>query len=492
MKLKIFSFLIIFSMMFAILAGCSSPKKETGESVTTTNGTEQVEVDPFEGFNYEGRDFRIYTSTNDASGVGNSNYLIQGPEEETGDVVNDSAFERNRAVEEKLNIKFKFEGVNLVYNEVANNITKLVTSADDVYDLIINDLFPIAALSLEGYFTNVLTGQHFDFTQSYWSYDYMADLTIGNEVMFILAGDYFIDVLRSAHALYFNKNLMENIYHETDEIYNTVNDNKWTIDRLSEYIKGAYSDLNGNNEKDADDQLGYIAIQIWGPSIPFILSGNVGFITRDSDGIPEITVNNERSLKLAEKVLNIFYNEGSMTTISSDLLKFESGTALFIGNQRIGSFEDLRAMEHDVGIVPYPKLDEEQPFYVTSSHDTTEIGVIPITTSDMEYISAVLEVLGRETKNIVLPAYYETALKIKYTRDDYSAQMIDIIHGNIRDTFPLAYDDKLSTILMKNTFYYGCFEKNKINFASAYAQNEKSANNALQKIIDTFLKNNVK
>ena len=87
---------------------------------------------------------------------------------------------------------------------------------------------------------------------------------------------------------------------------------------------------------------------------------------------------------------------------------------------------------------------------------------------------------------IVLPAYYETGLKVKYTRDNESAQMIDIIHDNIGNGFVLAYDDALNCIFMKNVFYVPLSNKN-TNFASAYKSNEKPAQKKLDKMIDTFL-----
>ena len=46
-----------------------------------------------------------------------------------------------------------------------------------------------------------------------------------------------------------------------------------------------------------------------------------------------------------------------------------------------------------------------------------------------EEISAVIEALASESYRRVYTAYYESALKTAYNRDDYSAQMVDIITG---------------------------------------------------------------
>ena len=41
-----------------------------------------------------------------AVSLGNSNYMIEGPEELTGDAAPDAAYERNLAVEDLLNVHF--------------------------------------------------------------------------------------------------------------------------------------------------------------------------------------------------------------------------------------------------------------------------------------------------------------------------------------------------------------------------------------------------
>ena len=493
MKTKRTLALLLLAAMLTT-AACSenasdNDARQTDSLVSEADTTPETEPDPLADLNYDGRSFRIYTSTNNPGGVGNSNYLIEGPEEETGDIVNDSALKRNTRVEEDLGVDLVFDEVDMDYTQVATRIRKLISTNDDAYDLVINDLFPLAALVLEGSFINAYDGEYFNFDKNYWYKNFMQDVAIGNDAAYILAGDFFIDMLRGAHGLIFNKTLMTTDTIDYNELYNAVLDHKWTLDLLNEYISKGYRDLNGNGKRDKDDQYGYVALQIWGPSIPFIIAADPDFITRDEDGIPSISVNNEKSVALLEKLYNIFYNDASNPTLGDDYSKvFEAGRAYFMGYQRLGSLEDLREMEQDIGILPYPMLDENQADYVTSVHDTTEIGVIPITATDLSFISAVTEDLCRRTNEILLPVYYETGLKVKYARgDDNDAKMIDIIHDHTGNGFVLAYDDMLNQIFMKNVFYVPLEAKN-TNFASAYKRNEKSALRKLDKMIDDFLK----
>jgi hypothetical protein len=290
---------------------------------------------------------------------------------------------------------------------------------------------------------------------------------------------------------------MTDLGMDSAELYSTVIDGGWTYDVLNTYITAGYQDLNGNAEKDESDQFGYVALQKWGPSIPFIISGNPGFIERDSEGIPSITIYNERATMLLDKIIDVFFNEGSFHTLSNnqDLGEkaeaiFRNGNSIFLGYQRLGSLEEFRDMEDDISLVPYPKLDENQAEYITSIHDTTEVGMIPITAVKLDVISAVLEELCRQTNKTVLPAYYETALKVKYTRDDEASQMIDIIHDNMGNAFALAYDSSLGEILIKNIFYYNNLEKGVNNLASSYAKLEKSGLSKMESLINNYLENN--
>ncbi|MFA6947546.1 MAG: hypothetical protein WCQ72_01025 [Eubacteriales bacterium] len=490
-NIKRITALLLCAMLTAgMLASCGSdsgntPAATTAAAAGDTTAAETTEPDALAGVDLGGETMRIYVNTFNLSAMGNSNYLVEGPEEETGDLVNDSAYARNRTVEEKLNVKLEFIQSEKNYDKVSSDIAKYINSGDDAFDLIIDDLYPLAELTLQGMFQNAMGGKYFDFDQKYWMRDFMEDMTIGNDSAYILAGDFFIDVLRTAHGLIFNKDLMTNLGLDSSELYSTILDGKWTYDEFMNYINAGYADLNGDSQRDVDDQYGFVTLQIWGPSIPMIMSGDPGFITRDEDGIPSIAVNNEKSIKLLDKLLTLFYSDGVYYENQDAETAFMNGKALFIGYQRLGSLEYFRSMEDEIGIVPYPKLDEQQENYVTSVHDTTQVGVIPVTTSKLEMISAVTEALCRETQETVIPAYYETALKVKYTRDDESAQMIDIIHDNISQGFALAYDSSLGTILMKGTFYTS-LESNQNKFVSLYSKMETASQKKLDKMVETF------
>ena len=206
-------------------------------------------------------------------------------------------------------------------------------------------------------------------------------------------------------------------------------------------------------------------------------------------------MNNEQSILLLDELYDL-YVEGDGAWVGNGITEeiavttFTSGRSMFVGYQRLGSLEDatVREMEDGLGVVPYPKLSDQQDWYITSTHDTCEIGLIPMTVApdDLDYISAVVEVLCRETYRSVLPVYYESSLKMKYTRDDTSAQMIDIVHDNIGNSFAMAYNPSVNEIFLSGTFSTDNIAAGKKDFASAYARREPAAITALEKIIADF------
>lgn len=494
--IRILSCVLICSIFIAITACSNETMVKETETSNLSNETDipndSEDVDNrFINVDYKNREFRIHTST-DTTDATNANEFIEGTGELTGDIVNDSVYTRNMEVEELLGIKLTFTHSNYTYDTAAPGVRALVMSGSDEFDLIINDLRAMAALGIEGMFHDISDIDNFDYSKSYWHNAYMEDLQIIPGHYYVMAGDYFMDVLASCHALFYNKQLIENLYGDPNHIYNIVIDEKWTYDEMNKIVYESYMDLDGDGARNEGDLFGFSVHGTWGCAIPFVGSSGTKFIDRSS-GIPEFALNNERSIKYVDTLNELWHNTGTLSTIKNtsdmngELRKlFADSKTVIVGYQRLGDLVKMRDIEFDIGVIPYPKLFAEDS-YITSTHDTTEVGVIPITSRDMDFVTTVIEVLNRETSTLVIPQYYETALKVKYTTDIISATMIDIIHDNFGSTFPLAYSDSLNQILLQT--FTDNLPNNTNNFSSIYASKESTATQQLEKMIDTVLNN---
>lgn len=469
--------------------------QSTGTSEIITEIETEEEIDPFEGVNYDGRTFSIYTSTNVAStGMSNSNFLIEGTNTTDGGLVNDAVLERNVTVSEKLGVTLDFTQINIDYTQVKDDISKYVLAGDHEFDLVINDLFPFANLSIEGNFYNILEPDCvFDFEKDYWYDDYMEDLRLIDGYQYLLAGDFFIDLIRSAHCLLYNKDIYTEYYKSNpDEVYDWVLNYEWTYEKLNQMITDVYEDTNMNNTRDKGDMYGFLVFEYWGCSIPFTVSGNPTFINRDAeDGMPVVALlEDNRAADLTKAMTALFQNDCasvSMTPETELLSAFVDGQALVVGYQRLGSLENptLRGMEGDIGIVPYPMLYAADKRYVTSTHDTSELGAIMATAKDLEFTTTVIEVLNRETSRLLMPKYYEEALQIQYVDDSVAASMIDIIHDNFGNSFALAYNDAFGSVIL-NAFTSAV--ETEREFSVVFKGHLRSVNRSVETKVRQFLK----
>ena len=143
----------------------------------------------------------------------------------------------------------------------------------------------------------------------------------------------------------------------------------------------------------------------------------------------------------------------------------------------------LRLTTQDYGIIPTVKLNEEQSQYYSVVHDIATLQCVPTTCTKLEAVSAVLEEMAYESYLSVTPSYYETALKTKYTRDNLSSQIIDLLHDTAMTDMAYIYQDAFSSV-----GYAGrnLIASKKSDLASWYAKKEKAALKNMQKLIDKY------
>jgi hypothetical protein len=128
----------------------------------------------------------------------------------------------------------------------------------------------------------------------------------------------------------------------------------------------------------------------------------------------------------------------------------------------------MRNTDVDFGILPYPKYDDTQERYYSrvSYYNPT---LVPKTNSDLEFTGCILEALMCESENTVVPAYYEIALKTKYSRDDESSAMLDFIFSTrVVDIGDTTLCDKI-----RDGFMAGMYESDNRSLSSKIASTEK-------------------
>jgi len=145
----------------------------------------------------------------------------------------------------------------------------------------------------------------------------------------------------------------------------------------------------------------------------------------------------------------------------------------------------LRTMKDPYGVLPYPKLDESQKEYQSSSRSTHNAFSMPVTCANPDVAAAVYEALGASNYEKLLPAYFEVAMKAKYSNDDESARMFDIIH----DSFKLDFGYMFNNALSDPTRPYWTATEQEDSFASTLASKKPAVEAALVKFMEDIENN---
>lgn len=160
---------------------------------------------------------------------------------------------------------------------------------------------------------------------------------------------------------------------------------------------------------------------------------------------------------------------------------FKNDRLLFLA-QGIGVSSNLRDMESDFGIIPYPLRDENQEDYISYNFGTFYLA-IPKSASNPEMSAVVLEALNAETYHTVKDAYYEINMKEKFSRDEDTREMLDMIIDNLRFDFTFVNEAATGSIVM---YFFDQISNKNANVASTYEKRQKAFQKQLEKLFETY------
>ncbi|MCL1859810.1 MAG: hypothetical protein FWF92_11335 [Oscillospiraceae bacterium] len=357
---------------------------------------------------------------------------LTATEENEGDIINDAVYKRNRAVEERYNITLN--EIHLYDSAFGTSLSKEIKAGTNEYDLISPRVIDSAGYMSSGYFMNLFNVDYLDLEKPWYDQGGIKEMSIDNK-LFIVLTDALLSDDNATCITIFNKNIIKD--NGLEDPYALVRAGKWTVDKLYEMAKTTVKDLNGDGMITPDaDQYGYTC---WGDAmITYLHSGGQRLVSKDDDDLPVLAFNNPQTYEIMEKVMDLLYDEnvtGNVQKPAFDKIDFGdlfSENRVAFGWCRLYMIPRLRAMETDFGILPIPKIYEaaDAVYYSTVNVHTSCALSIPVTTEDLDRTAIIMEALSAESKYTLVPAYYDVSLKTKHSRDDDSAEMLDIILNN--------------------------------------------------------------
>ena len=480
---KILAVLLALVMLVPMLAACGKnsnsqdgPQKEIKEE---TIGVVPPEVD------FGGEEFTILCRESNSWGSWEDE--IHADEQET-DVVNQAVYERNLAVAEGLGVEIKVVAIPGHWTDAesfTNTFKNSILSGDGAFDIIAAQQAYMANLANTDLYMNMYDVPYVkdDLASPYFYQDLVDELTVNNKLNYLI-GDYTITYMDNVNVMYFNKQIAVN--ENLGDIYQIVRDGEWTIDKCIELAKGVYNDLDGNGYKNENDRFGYITD--FGNTADGLFSQfDIQQTKKDDDGNIVADMDVGKVVSILETMIEFYktddvFTYGSSSNQTPDELPFNTifteDRALFYPDV-LSTAKTYRGMETDFGIIPVPKWKDQDKYY-TQAQAGYSVVVIPIDAPDLEKAGAVIDALFAKSEELVIPAYYDKALKGKFARDDESGEMIDIIRDGLCINFGFFYD------VGGGSMFRILLEGENSNFASYYAANKKGYERNIRTILRSF------
>ena len=170
-----------------------------------------------------------------------------------------------------------------------------------------------------------------------------------------------------------------------------------------------------------------------------------------------------------------YYNYNQKNMFMEDRVLFYGEVLSYVIN--------IREMETAFGVLPIPKYDEMQEEYYTYCNAIASTATVPKTgaSEELGMITSVLEGMAIQSYIQVTPAYYDIALSRKYTRDDESAEMLDIALAN------RVYDiGRIYSLGGIGSIFQTLASSGSTDFASSLAKSEKAAKKMLDRIVKDY------
>ena len=454
----------------------------------------------------------IFQMTHNSNGrelpSGCSRYLAGGADDEQYEAkdqdIDAMILERNTVALEKTNVAVRYQYyddvttygwgscIEIMYSNAVSN------AVGNIPDMYCNFTYDMVSASIKGAFSNLRSVKHnyeganfFSFLDEDYDelvdnegymYDYMCSTTLNLDKMYILASDYFTDLIRAFFIVPVNKTLLESVGMQVtgdkdqdgtftiEDFYAEVKEKKWTYTKVAQYSEKIYQPGPTNTGSESiDDVLGF-AVSAHGLAATGVLySTNITVISKtpnDQGGYdyayPEESpqlfelFNNAKTLVESKGVYVATSSEEEKKHGSKHLLairkRFCEGKVLFgdvmlVGALEYDEYQQLKDGD-GFGVVPVPLYHEvamdDPENYLTTIHNVGRSGAIAANTAKFAECTAFLNYQSTHSTDI-LNEYYEYNLQYGFTDGSTgTVEMLEYIRLNVRSAFDKTFEDALS------------------------------------------------
>ena len=397
-------------------------------------------------------------------------------------------------------------GWGTVNNVIFTNCSSAMSGKPDIY---CNFTYDLVAASLNGSFNNLMNknldkGNYFQFLKEGYNeavdnkgymYEYMTSTTLSQHKMYILASDYFLDLVRSFFIVPVNSALLNTVGPDItgdlngngkftiEDLYEEVRNKNWDYDLVIEYSNAVYKNTGTSNAgEDIEDVLG-LALGAGGLMLSGLLySTNIQVINKTFNaekevaGMPGVYGDYEYSYPTASEPLeelavalkrlveatgvyaagysedpNISnYGASAILAVRARFCKDKVlfGDVIVLGALEYTEYQELKDSS-GFGVVPVPfhhKVEKESSEnYLTSIHNNSRPGAIAKNTKNFTACTAFLDYQSSHSKQI-LNDYYNINLQtnvVDTNEEGGTVEMLQYIRNNVRSVFEKTFEDAI-------------------------------------------------
>jgi hypothetical protein len=250
----------------------------------------------------------------------------------------------------------------------------------------------------------------------------------GNDKLYGIVGDFARTAFDCTHAIVYNKTVYQNTESIRDiDVYQLVRDKKWTLDTFMMMARAAAVDNKnpGTYKEEDGDIVGWIRTQ----HSPHGLHCASGLeIMSNVDGKYVFNVQNELSAwsTVLDKACAAYADPvGQETSYSVIPAAVAAGRALFCSEILSSSLGNLKDLDCEIGLLPYPVFNEGDDYH---HYVDTHLApyAVPLHVEDIENVGDFLVLYAYYSKYIVRPAYVNV-YAYEYCSDEESYDMLNII-----------------------------------------------------------------
>ncbi|MBR4661419.1 MAG: hypothetical protein IKO92_01665 [Clostridia bacterium] len=446
MKIKIPALILALLMVVPFAASCNknegAGRQTASQTIDSATAGDETEDDAVTASQAEINEIMAYVndvaSQINVEGIsftwfGPNNVAVNAPEksEETGDIMSDSVYFRQRDIEEIFGVDWHNEwGEN--GEDVAEKAENEVMAGGDSYDLVYGSVRSAGTPMLNSGILRVTNDlEYVDLDQRWWIASLRDTFSIKDRLYFLI-GPIVVNSYIDTNIVLFNKDVTAMIGIEDGDIYDAVNEGKWTVDKMFEVASAVPENASGSGVYRYIEPVGF----------PFIFAAGMTITQFDEDDVPYVEDSLPKGYSdLADKLSAVFSDESQ--TMFSNYDKEQKDFPAKYGQSSDEAFADgkglfyfvqasdalyLRNYDVSFGIVPMPKASETQKQYYSYANSWVGSAVYFLkTVKKIEMSDAIAESMAALSQIYVKDAYYTKLLKSQTIFDMESRDMLDVI-----------------------------------------------------------------